>query len=55
MKKVTQQYMKKTETKKQKLVNSFTQINIAVFVELERIKKPSKYALHVGQAFCQLV
>jgi hypothetical protein len=34
------------------MINSFSQVNIGVFVELERIKKPSAIAYQTGKMFC---
>jgi hypothetical protein len=34
-----------TDVKKQKVLNSFQQMNVGVFIELERIKKPAPIAV----------
>ena len=53
--KVTKKFLKKPESKKNKMMNSFNTINIRIFAELERIKKPQKYALQAGKMLCLLV
>ena len=42
-------------TRKQLMLNSFSQINLSVFIELERIKKPQKHAFLAGRMLCCLV
>jgi hypothetical protein len=37
------------------MIASFKEINLGVFVEIARIKKPSKQALQTMRIFCQLV
>lgn len=44
-----------TDTKKQKVLNSFQQMNVGVFIELERIKKPSPVAIQTAKMFCMCV
>lgn len=45
--------LKKTiDVKKQKMMNSFSAINIQSFIELERIKKPSQVAFITGRLVC---
>ncbi len=41
---LTAQFLKRNESKRQKMLNSFAQINLSIFIELERIKKPQKSA-----------
>ncbi|CDW85880.1 UNKNOWN [Stylonychia lemnae] len=53
--KVIQQAIRKQQSKKQKLNASFKEINLGVFVEIGRIKKPSKQAQQTLKMFCQLV
>lgn len=40
------------DLKKQKMLNSFSSMNIGVFIELERIKKPSSIALQTARLTC---
>eukprot|EP00347_Sterkiella_histriomuscorum_P015927 403355156 len=53
------QQVKKTKiqqlSKKQKLKASFKEVNLQMFVELARIKKPQKIAFLVGRMICLLV
>jgi hypothetical protein len=44
-----------TDVKKQKMLNSFQQMNVGVFIELERIKKPSPIAVLTAKMFCMFV
>jgi hypothetical protein len=44
-----------TDIKKQKLFNSFQAMNVGVFIELERIKKPSNLAIQTAKMFCMCV
>ena len=36
-------------------MNSFQQMNVGVFIELERIKKPAPVALQTAKMFCLVV
>lgn len=37
------------------MLESFDMINLGLFVEIERIKKPQKNAFDAGKMLCQLV
>ncbi len=43
------------DVKKLKMFNSLESMNVGVFIELERIKKPSNLALQTTRMFCMLV
>ena len=53
--KVASQVYKKPQSKRAKLIKSFKEINLQVFVELGRIKKPSKHAFIAGKMICLIV
>lgn len=46
--------MKDSNNIKQRLINSFKEINIHIFVEFGRIKKPQKIAFIIGRMLCLL-
>ena len=37
------------------MINSFATINVGVFIELERIKKPNNLAIQTSKMFCMFV
>lgn len=52
--KVAALLLKKQESKKIRMVNSFNALNLGIFIELDRIKKPQRFALQAGKMICML-